>query len=154
LVTTSVRDRHAGYRKALEEYGLPYDESLVCQLNFDQKRNPFLDYLAQPNRPNAIFASNDHLAAKAVQAAQMLGLSVPDDLAVIGFDNVEFAAYMNPALTTIAQPSRDIGLHAANLLIGRIEGQRGTPRHVELQTHLIVRDSCGAKLKVKMEANK
>ncbi|MEO8397376.1 MAG: substrate-binding domain-containing protein, partial [Chloroflexota bacterium] len=73
----------------------------------------------------------------------------PEELAVVGFDNAQFAAYTTPPLTTIAQPARDVGLHAADLLISRMEGNRGPAKHIELPTNLVVRESCGVKLRVK-----
>ena len=149
LRTTSVRDRYEGYQRALAEYGIPFDESLVFQRDTTQTRNLYLDYLAQENRPTAIFASHDHEAGEVIRAASLLGISTPEDLAVVGFDNAQFAAYTNPPLTTIAQPARDVGLHAADLLISRIEGNRSPAKHIELPTNLVVRESCGVKLRVK-----
>jgi DNA-binding LacI/PurR family transcriptional regulator len=111
--------------------------------------NLYIEYLSQPDRPSAIFASHDYQAEEVFRAAHQLGIKLPDELAIVGFDNRQFAAYMNPSLTTVAQPSRDIGVHAANLLISRIEGNRGPAKHIELPTHLVIRESCGVKLRVK-----
>jgi GntR family transcriptional regulator of arabinose operon len=149
LTTTSVRDRHIGYRKALEEYGIPYDEALVFQHDSARKHLPYVDFLSQPDRPTAIFTSHDHEAAEVIRAANQLGIHLPEELAVVGFDNVEFSAYMNPPLTTIAQPSRDVGLRAADLLISRIEGNRSPARHIEIPTNLVVRESCGVKGRIR-----
>lgn len=147
--TTSVRDRYLGYRQALEEYGIPYDESLIFQRDAEQKHLPYIEYLSQPDRPTAIFTSHDHEAAEVFRAAMQLGIRLPEELAVVGFDNVEFSAFMNPPLTTIAQPSRDIGLRAVDLLISRLEGSRSPIKHIELPTNLVVRESCGVKLRVR-----
>ncbi len=147
--TTSVRDRYEGYRRALAEYGIPYDETLVFQRDTVQTRNLYLDYLTRPNRPTAIFVSHDHEAGEALRAASQLGISTPEELAVVGFDNAQFAAYTNPPLTTIAQPAREVGMHAADLLISRLEGNRGPAKHIELPTNLVVRESCGVKLRIK-----
>jgi DNA-binding LacI/PurR family transcriptional regulator len=151
LVTTSVRDRFEGYRKALEEYGLPFDESLV----FEHPRypkgtpDPYIEFLSRPNRPEAIFTSVDGEAAGIMKAAQYAGLRIPEDLALVGFDNLRFTAHSNPPLTTVAQSCRDMGVQAVDLIIKRIEGQRGPKRHLELPVNLIVRESCGAKLRVR-----
>jgi GntR family transcriptional regulator, arabinose operon transcriptional repressor len=149
LVTTSVRDRFDGYRRALETYGLPYDESLVVQLPWAEAPDALSQYewfLARPNRPSAIFAVNDDIALKLMQAAQGRRISVPQDLAIVGFDDLSVAAHLSPPLTTVAQPRMDVGLRAGNLLINRIEGHSGPKKQIELPTSLIVRASCGARL--------
>lgn len=151
LHTTSVRDRWQGYRNALADYGLPYDDSLVVQkpTPTEATDNPYLHFLSQPNRPSAVFAVNDHEALAVVRAAQQRGLHVPEDLALVGFDDLHFAQHANPPLTTVAQPRLEIGLRAGNLLINRTEGQDGPARHIELPTSLVVRESCGARLRVR-----
>jgi len=84
-----------------------------------------------------------------LRAAQRAGLRVPEDLALVGFDALSFAAHLSPPLTTVTQPRMDVGLRAGHLLLNRIEGQGGPPRHIELPTSLIVRESCGARLHVR-----
>ncbi|GHO46012.1 GntR family transcriptional regulator [Ktedonospora formicarum] len=152
IQTTSVRDRWEGYCKALQEYGIPYDESLVVP-NKQVPKNEIIDLyealLRRPDRPTAIFAANDLAALDVLTAAQNCGLRVPDDLALVGFDDLDFAPRVHPPLTTVNQPLADIGLYAGKLLINRIEGQAGPPKHIELPTRLIVRSSCGARLRVK-----
>ncbi len=152
LQTTSVRDRWEGYRKAMEEYGIAYDESLIVPNKVVSKADALKSYvelLQRPDRPNAIFAVNDLVALDVLQAARLCNLRVPEDVALVGFDNLNFAPHVHPPLTTIAQPLADIGLRAGSLLINRIEGQVSAPKHIELPTHLIVRDSCGARQRVK-----
>jgi GntR family transcriptional regulator, arabinose operon transcriptional repressor len=153
LTTTSVRDRWEGYRRALREYGVPYDESLVYEAPRSDSRDHFDDLLTRADRPEAIFASNDTMALRIMQTAQRLGLRVPEDLAIVGIDNRRFAAHLHPQLTTIAQPFIDLGLRAGNMLINRIEGQGGPFRRVELPTSLIVRESCGARLHARNSSN-
>jgi DNA-binding LacI/PurR family transcriptional regulator len=149
ILTSSVRDRLEGYKQALAEYEVPFDESLV--LVETQDSNPdsarvYEKFLLQKNRPQAIFAVNDWEALKVIQAAQRCGLRVPEDLAVVGFDDLPFAEHLNPSLTTLTQHRVDMGVQAANLLINRIEGLlTGPTRHIELPTRLIVRESCGAR---------
>jgi len=152
LKTTSVRDRLQGYRQALKDYGLAYDNRLVRQRSTMSEapgHDPYGPFLTGPDRPTAIFAVNDSEALTLIQAAQRCGLRVPEDLAVVGFDDLSFAAHLSPPLTTIAQPRMDLGLRAGHLLIDRIEGQSGLPKHIELSTSLIVRESCGARLRVR-----
>ena len=151
LLTTSVRDRWAGYRRALQEYGCPDDETLVYrQLPAPlASGDAYGDLLSRPDRPSAMFAVNDAVAVDLLRAAQRSGLRVPEDLALVGFDDLNYAAHLSPPLTTVAQPRMDLGLRAGNLLINRIEGQVGPPRHIELPTSLVVRESCGARLRVR-----
>jgi len=84
-----------------------------------------------------------------LQAAKAIHLRIPEDLAVVGFDDEPFAARVNPPLTTTVQQSLVIGLRAGTLLISRIEGFVGPPKHIELPTNLLIRESCGAQLHVK-----
>lgn len=149
LLTTSVRDRCVGYRRALETYDLPCDESLIVQLPWTRAPDALSQYeafLARPERPSAIFAVNDDIALMLMQAAQRCGIRVPHDLAIVGFDDLSFAAHLSPPLTTVSQPRMDVGLRAGNQLINRIEGQGGPKKQIELPTSLIVRGSCGARL--------
>ncbi len=155
LLTTSVRDRCAGYRHALETYGLPCDNSSIVQLPWAGAPEAVVRYaafLAQPDRPSAIFAVNDDIALLLMQTAQRSGVRVPEDLAIVGFDDLNFAAHVNPPLTTVSQPRMDVGLRAGNLLINRIEGQGGPKKHIELPTSLVVRASCGARLLARRSA--
>jgi GntR family transcriptional regulator of arabinose operon len=156
--TSSVRERWQGYRDALQKYGVPYDPSLaVGEINPKHvSANPkhasaspsIYDFLQRPDRPSAIFAVNDLVALDVMQAAHALHLRVPQDLALVGFDNEHFAARVNPPLTTIAQPFFDIGQRAGSLLVNRIEGNSTAPKHIELPVNLLIRESCGAQLHV------
>src|SRR5262249_48399131 len=154
LLTTSVRDRWEGYRRALHEYGQPYDESLVFQWPaVSQSGAPDIadQFLLRGDRPSALFAVNDAVALELLRTAQRVGLRVPEDLALVGFDDLNFAAHLSPPLTTVAQPRMDVGLRAGHLLLNRIEGHGGPPRHIELPTSLIDRESCGARQRVRRQ---
>jgi GntR family transcriptional regulator of arabinose operon len=152
LQTTSVYERWQGYCKALQKYEVPYDETLVVP-DFRELQTGthegLVEFLQRPDRPSAIFAVNDYVALDVLQAAKALHLRIPEDLAVVGFDDMEFAAHVHPPLTTVVQQFIDIGLRAGTLLINRIEGIVGVPKHIELPTNLIIRESCGAQLHVK-----
>ncbi len=154
LLTTSVRDRWEGYRRALQEYGCAYDEALVCRQPpaSPPGAHSYSDLFSQAAGPTAIFAVNDNVALDVLRSTQRRGLRVPEDLALVGFDDLNYAAHLSPPLTTVAQPRMDLGLRAGNLLINRIEGQGGPPRHIELPTSLVVRESCGARLHVRRSA--
>ena len=160
LKTTSVRDRYLGYRKALDDYGFPFEEAWVASLSEDELSPEGNDtpaccvrYLQRSDRPDAIFAVNDFIAIGLLSAAASLGVRVPDELAIVGFDNLSIAARLHPSLTTINQPRVDIGVRAAQLLIDRIEGKTGPPESIVLPTNLVVRDSCGARRRAHSRAS-
>lgn len=149
--TSSVRERWQGYRDALQKYGVPYDPSLVvadANPKYASASPGIRELLQRPDRPTAIFAVNDLVALDVMQAAHALHLRVPQDLALVGFDNERFAARINPPLTTFAQPFFDIGLRAGSLLVNRMEGNISAPKHIELPVNLLIRESCGAQLHV------
>ncbi|QBD77805.1 GntR family transcriptional regulator [Ktedonosporobacter rubrisoli] len=148
LLTTSVRDRCTGYRKALQEYQRPYDEALVF-IATPGIQNFYDNIVTGENRPDAIFAVNDGTALGLLQAAERHQIKAPEELALVGFDDLSYTALLRTPLTTVAQQRADMGMRAANLLINRIEGQlMGPAKHIELPTRLIVRQSCGARLRV------
>lgn len=153
LDTTSVHDRWNGYQKALKAYDLPYDDTMLLRdvpSSTAPSPNAYDEYLLRTGRPSAIFTVNDYIALGLLRAAQRCQISVPAELAIVGFDDVSYASHVHPALTTIVQPRKEIGIQAANLLIDRIEGKIvGPPRHIELPTQLIVRESCGTRLNIK-----
>ncbi|MEO7912974.1 MAG: GntR family transcriptional regulator [Roseiflexaceae bacterium] len=151
LSTTSVRDRYEGYRKALRDYGVPDDHQLIFAypgLYELSDGTAALPFLAGPTRPSAVFVSNDLQALVLYQTVHRCGLRVPEDLAVVSFDDLSFAAYLSPPLTTVAQPRVEIGQRAAEILLDRIEGDTQSPRQMILPTQLVVRDSCGARLRI------
>ncbi|RPI78315.1 MAG: LacI family transcriptional regulator [Chloroflexi bacterium] len=136
-------ERIIGYRKALEEIGVPYDEAIVQQGDYHPNSGlQVTNHLLGLNpRPTAIFALNDLMALGAMRAAAEAGYNVPQDLAIIGFDDIEFACYTNPPLSTIAQPKQEIGIQAVNLLASRISDKSLPVRRIVLKPQLIVRGS-------------
>jgi GntR family transcriptional regulator of arabinose operon len=149
---TSLQDRYKGYRNALKEYGLPYDESLISHdaPSLDSEPPNLYDMLVtMPDRPSAFFAVHDSIALGLLKAAHRHHIRVPEELALVGFGNVSYAAHLCLPLTTIAQQRAELGIRAATLLINRIESQVvGSPKQIELPTDLIIRHSCGAHLRV------
>ena len=99
--------------------------------------------LALPDPPTAIFGFNDNVAIGALHAARKRGLSVPDDLSVVGFDDTELAVIVTPQLTSVRQPLAEMGRMGVSLLIRILEGQRVDALRVELATKLVVRESTG-----------
>ena len=141
------RARLAGYREALERAGIPVDPALICEGTYLLGDGVVqTDYLLnQPDPPTAIFAGNDAQAAGVYQALYQRNIRIPDEMSVIGFDDVMYTAQMAPPLTTIRQPLVEIGKMAANMLLRLIAGQQIESNHVELSTSLVVqigRASC------------
>jgi LacI family transcriptional regulator len=141
----SARLREQGYRRALDAAGVPFDPELVRVGGYepDAARDAARDLLTLDARPTAIFAANDTSAIETVAVARSLGLGVPDDVSVIGFDNVPESVLCEPPLTTIEQSIQQMGREAVRMLIGLIEDPSSLPEHVILPTRLVVRASCG-----------
>ena len=146
LEYTAARDRLAGYRQALEKAGLVFDEGLVRYGDFREESgcvamNQLLDL---PEPPTAVFVACDLVAFGALVAIKERGLTIPDDIALVGFDDVPLAHYVDPPLTTVRLPAYELGYRAAMLLTQLIGGEPVEKREILLQTELIVRQSCGA----------
>jgi LacI family transcriptional regulator len=143
LSTTTGAERYAGYREALLDAGRPAQAKRVEQGDFHEEGGyqATRKLLAQRGRPDALFVCNNLMTIGALRAIDEAGLSIPDDIAVVGFDDPSWAALLRPPLTTVAQPSYDMGQEAARLLLSRINGYRGAAREVVLTPALRVRDS-------------
>jgi len=133
--------RDAGYRRALSDAGIPLDPSLVGigRYELDATRESARIMLSGESRPTAIFAANDLSAIAVIDVAHELGLRVPDDLSVIGFDDVPEATRRALPLTTIQQPMRRLGAVAADMVFTQLSGQEIDEMHVILPTRLVVR---------------
>jgi DNA-binding LacI/PurR family transcriptional regulator len=142
---TSARDRLAGYRGAMDELAGGADYTLIREGDFRSESGYSIaaSLLRQDNPPTALFAANDRMAIAAMAAAFDSGLRVPDDFAVVGFDDTPAAQYIRPALTTVALPSYEIGAAAARLLLRLLAGETVEPT-ICLPTQLVVRQSSGA----------
>ncbi|HYG56936.1 MAG TPA: LacI family DNA-binding transcriptional regulator [Symbiobacteriaceae bacterium] len=140
--TRTGLDRYNGYRLALEEAGLPYDESLVVwgEFTLDSGCHAGQVLFGRAPRPTAIFAGNDLMAMGVMRAADEAGLSVPEDLSLVGFDDIQMAGLLRPGLTTVHQPAYDMGRLAMSMLLERIGGSTaGAGRRHVFQPELIVR---------------
>jgi DNA-binding LacI/PurR family transcriptional regulator len=148
---TSGRERYHGYLEAMREAGAPIDESLVKFGDYQVESGYTLtrDLLSAQPAPSALFLANNLMTIGALNAIHEMGVSIPHDIAVIGFDDLPWAASLNPPLTTVGQPAFDIGVHAAELLLNRIAFPDRPVRTVVLDTELIVRASCGATVKTR-----
>lgn len=138
--------RAAGYRRALEEAGLPLDEALMRPGDFRPESGwvAARALLALPQPPTAVFACNDLMALGVLRAAAERGRRVPEDLALVGYDDIELARYAVPALTTVAQPKREMARAAIRLLTRRIGDGALPPQREVLEVTMAVRQSCGA----------
>jgi LacI family transcriptional regulator len=140
---TPSSERIIGYRKALEEAGISYDEKLVLRGDYHAQSGMDITHiiLGMNPRPTAVFALNDLMALGALRAAAEAGCSVPRDLSVVGYDNLEISRFTNPPLTTIAQPKKEVGTRAVNLLVERMAQKSQPPVRLVLPPELIVRRS-------------
>lgn len=144
----SAKDRLRGYRRALEEHGIPVRNELIVsgRYEFEDGVEGARSLLALPRRqrPTAIFACNDHMALGVLQFAGASGIKVPDELAVCGFDDIEFARFVWPGLTTVHQPIRTVARTAADLLIRQLEGEYLKGVSIRLPASVVERESTGA----------
>jgi LacI family transcriptional regulator len=142
----SAELRKTGYLRALEAAGVPVDDRLIRDGAYDPEISAASAHalLTGPARPTAVFAANDISAIATVGAARDLGLSVPGDLSVVGFDNVPESALCSPPLTTVDQPIREMGHRAISMLIALINGDAVERTHLTLDTGLVVRHSTRA----------
>ncbi|MEE6273300.1 LacI family DNA-binding transcriptional regulator [Georgenia sp. MJ206] len=137
----SSRLREEGYRTALAAAGVAFDPELVRVGGYrrESAREPARELLSLAERPTAIFAANDLSAIATMDVARELGLDVPGDLSVVGFDNVPESALTTPPLTTISQPIQRMGAEAIDLLIHLMDGTAERSTHVQLPTELVER---------------
>jgi LacI family transcriptional regulator len=151
LVSTPIgkdgrKKRRQAYEQALLNHGLVSDPTLIFEAaNFTQPAAEAVvtQILECPTRPRAIFAMNDQFGIDVMQLLQARGLSIPHDIAIVGFDDVELARYVTPPLTTVQQPIERMGVRAAEILISHIRKPDREPEIIWLETELRVRRSCG-----------
>jgi LacI family transcriptional regulator len=137
-------DRLEGYRKAIQERGLIFDKTLVAEGDFTEVGGYYAMQKLIPAKPDAIFAASDVMAIGAMRAAQENNLKIPEDLAFVGFDDLPMASYIDIQLTTVRQPVVQFGVRAVETLVDMIENGIDQPRHIIMDTELIIRKSCGA----------
>ena len=143
---TSIAHRRVGHRQAMFEAQLPSGP----ELEWEVEGYPEVDQIAleerlrQPDRPSAVFAANDQLAIAVQRAARSVGLAIPDELALVGFDDLEISSHLDIPLTTVAQPAFEIGRVAWEILAARFHSEPTCTQKRILPVQLIVRQSCGA----------
>lgn len=144
LVTTTGRQRCEGYHKAMEQYGLADSRLLACHGKPSDRNGYDLtrSILSGPNRPTALFTGNNMLTLGAFRAIRDAGLTIPDNIAIVAFDDLEWMTLMQPQLTVAAQPTYELGHTAAELLFSRIGDRQRKRQEVILQPEIIIRQSC------------
>ena len=138
------KTRFDAYTNSLSEFGLPFKSEFVAFGDFS-KESGYLGMkklLQQKQQPTAVLCSSDLEAIGAIEAAQEEGLNVPEDLSVIGFDDIDIAAHYTPALTTIRQDIQRLGREALELLVELVQNPDQSPPSVVIPTELIIRESC------------
>jgi DNA-binding LacI/PurR family transcriptional regulator len=149
-----VRKRLEGFRTAMINQGIEIDPGLIIEKeptlqNGEEALNQLLDH---PRRPTAVFAASDVLAIGAIKAAKERGLKVPQDISIAGHDDIDFAAYTDPPLTTVRVAGYEIGRLAAESLLSKIENSNGPGHRICLEPDLVIRQSCCPKKKNKLKS--
>jgi LacI family transcriptional regulator len=145
---STARDRRRGYEAALNAAGIPLDPALIAHAAPDPSGGSagMARLLELEERPTAVFTVNNLVALGAIEAVRAAGLDVPDNVALVCFDDIEFASRLYPFLTAMEQPAQTFGTLGTQLLLERIEGRGPDRRHeVVLPGEFIIRKSCGAK---------
>jgi len=147
LTTTTAHERLVGYRRAIRRVGLPLDRGLQASCAWDSQAaaTTARTMLSSAVRPTALIAASNDLTLGVIAEAARMDLHIPDDVALVGFDELSWNPALMSPVTTVIQPSRHIGIAAAELLLDRINGRySGSPRRVRLSAHLEIRQSCGS----------
>jgi LacI family transcriptional regulator len=144
LAISDGRDRVEGYERALRDAGIPLDESLIIEGNFTHRSGYLGMKTLLERKVDAVFASSDITARGVLQALHEARVRVPDDIALVGFDDLPTSVQVTPPLTTIHQPIEEKGACATSILLNIIENGLDEPQQVLLPTELIIRESCGA----------
>ncbi len=137
--------RELGWAAALREAGLPVTDDLICGARYERAdaRRAAAAALAQPDRPTAILTTDETMTLGAIDAIQEAGLEVPRDISLIAFDDLPWTTILRPPITVIAQPVHELGVTAAQRLLGRLAGDDRPPETVILSTSFVVRGSTG-----------
>ena len=153
--TKPAADRLLGYRAELQDLGLTPQSGYEAAGDFymESGEAAMRELLALPEPPTAIFAASDMMAVGAIRTIEDAGMSCPDDIAVVGFDDIQLAELVSPALTTIRQDKQALGVAAARSLVQLIDDTETAPHVSVLPVELVVRESCGAPKGVAASVN-
>lgn len=148
---STLRDRISGYRDALEKNHIPFNPELVREVSFNNVQANVYDILKElispPHSIQALFVANNNLAMACLNCLHSMKLRVPQDIALISFDDIEFFSFSNPPVTAVAQPIEKICHNAVEILVHEIKEKDVPKKHVVLPTRLTIRQSCGKYLK-------
>jgi LacI family transcriptional regulator len=142
----AAEDRKKGYLRALRERRVPIDQALTVHSDFTETGSYEAMQCLLAHEPDAAFVASDNMALGALRALRYAGKRVPDDVALVGFDDMPQAATINPPLTTVRQPIRRTGALAVETLIDILENGAKSPQRIILPTELVIRASCGSGL--------
>ena len=141
-------DRKLGYEKTLSKNGFVLEDSLIREGDFTEQAGYQAAKQIMESKPDAFFVASDQMALGVLRAIKEEGLRVPDDIAIVGFDDLSPAQYADPQLTTIHQPILRFGMSAVEMLLKKINNEELEPQNTILDVELIIRDSCGGKSKI------
>lgn len=144
---SNTEERLRGYLEALKEVGIEVKDELIVYGDYVEKggRKAITEFLTLENPPTAVFSSNNLMTLGCIKELYSRKLSIPDDMAIIGFDDSTWAEALIPPLTTVKQPGYELGVNAAELLIKRLRNGDANSIDVVLNPELVVRESCGTK---------
>ncbi len=139
----TAQERLAGYQNALKAHDIELDESLIgiSHSTVEHAIEATIRLFSRRDRPTALFTVDSLMTQGALLALRSMGLSIPHDVSLVGFDDFNLATFTDPQITVVAQPIAEIGPLAAKLLLDRLAGKKGAPRHTRFPTRLIVRGS-------------
>lgn len=143
LHKSPARGRLEGYKKALKEYGIPFDDSLVSVGDIDVKDGyeRTKQLLEKGLNFTAIFAYNDMMAFGAMRAIKEKGLRIPEDIGLVGYDDIPFSSLISPSLTTIRLKKQELGVESLKLLLSRINVSRKKTKKIMLDVELKIRET-------------
>lgn len=141
LNTAAALDRLEGYRMALQSRGIAVDEALIAEGDFTEEGGALAVQQLLPHRPDALFCASDTMAQGAMRTIRAAGLRIPQEMAIVGYDDMPFAPNLEPPLTTVRQPIERMGQEAVALLLDLLAHPDDGPHHLVLPTELIIRAS-------------
>jgi DNA-binding LacI/PurR family transcriptional regulator len=146
LHLTNARERMNGFKRAMQEAKLPISADYIQEATFDKQGGytKSMTLLRMLPRPTAFFAGNDMIALGVLLAVREMGLRCPEDISVLGFDNLDFAETTSPSLSSVHQSGYQLGATAARIVLDRVSGNTGPAKHCVLQTELKIRESVAA----------
>ncbi|MDF4361089.1 substrate-binding domain-containing protein, partial [Vibrio parahaemolyticus] len=143
LIKHQAQMRYEGYKRAMNEAGLEFNANWIIESDFECEGGyqAFKKMAERGKLPSSIFVSNDMMAMGVINAANELDIKVPDDLSIIGYDDIHIAKFMSPSLTTIHQPKYRLGQAAVETLVRRLDDKSNEAQVVQLEPTLVVRNS-------------